>query len=792
MDNVPIPGKLKDDLWKLVFRIVLFGPAWLLDRSGRTRPIANYLRSYYGPETPAKQLAVAEEHLAVGTRQIEELIRLRVAAETTTAPPDSGSAYWIGRPEAIGEGLVGREEEMEALAGLCQAHRVVIVSGGAGVGKSRLVAEHTHATGAPGFWTPADHDVTLTLYGLAGHIGVNHRGQARARSSRRGEPKAGSHARTHGVGGGQPPRCGPSQRAGSPRKSRTPADHVQGCHGEGVPASIGFLPLEVLEPDPAVRLLCSRSGGRVSPTDNDLEEIAEEVGRLPLALEMLAVRLGERKTPAQVLDEIRAAPTPIQLTKFREAAGTSVHREQGVFATIVGTLEALPPDVREWMSPLGYLADQPVSMPLFRALTGLDEDQREDRLIAECRRLSVLDRVGDGLRLHSLTMAAICATNGDSALRETLSKAQSIIADLGDRLPSALSPQMAHHEQILTRAMSILGREDQPTLDFSDHLAAGLLNLGRYDQAIPLFRDILEARERVLGEEHPDTLGSRNNLAVAYWNAGRHQEGIALHEKALEMMERVLGEEHPDTLSSRNNLAITYGAAGRHQERIALHEKTLEVMERVLGEEHPDTLASRNNLAVAYGAAGRHQERIALDVKTLEAKERLLGEEHPDTLASRNNLAVAYGAAGRHQEEIALIEKALEARERLLGEEHPDTLGSRNNLAAAYHEARRYQEAIALHEKTLEARERLLGEEHPDTLSSRNNLAAAYHEARRYQEAIALHEKTLEARVRVLGEEHPSTLNSRNHLAEAYEAVGRHKDAEGVLRGEDRAGRSGE
>jgi hypothetical protein len=42
----------------------------------------------------------------------------------------------------------------------------------------------------------------------------------------------------------------------------------------------------------------------------------------------------------------------------------------------------------------------------------------------------------------------------------------------------------------------------------------GLLeSTGDYAGAEPLYRRVLEARERVLGPEHPDTLVSANNLA---------------------------------------------------------------------------------------------------------------------------------------------------------------------------------------------------------------------------------------------------------------------------------------
>ncbi|MCQ5282670.1 tetratricopeptide repeat protein, partial [Schaalia odontolytica] len=78
--------------------------------------------------------------------------------------------------------------------------------------------------------------------------------------------------------------------------------------------------------------------------------------------------------------------------------------------------------------------------------------------------------------------------------------------------------------------------------------------VGRLEEAITLFEQVLPDRIRVLGEDHPDTLSSRNNLAYAYCVVGRLEEAITLFEQVLPDRIRVLGEDHPDTLSSRNNL----------------------------------------------------------------------------------------------------------------------------------------------------------------------------------------------------------------------------------------------
>ena len=70
----------------------------------------------------------------------------------------------------------------------------------------------------------------------------------------------------------------------------------------------------------------------------------------------------------------------------------------------------------------------------------------------------------------------------------------------------------------------MLGAEHPNTLDSASDLGRLYASQNRYDEAEPLFRRSLEARERVLGDDHPETLGSITNLAVLLAATNKHQE----------------------------------------------------------------------------------------------------------------------------------------------------------------------------------------------------------------------------------------------------------------------------
>ena len=620
---------------------------------------------------------------------------------------------WAGRPASLGGGFVGRQDDLRAIASAFASHRAVVVSGGAGSGKSRLAAEHTHRSKADGFWTSGGANLASTLAALAPAFGIAVEGKG-------DDEVAGDVQRRLA---GLPPETlwvvdnladlelanALLNASGSVRLLVTTRD----SRSELLPATVAYHQTEVLEHEAAIGLL--RSRGQASPEDPALARIAELVGHLPLALEVLAARLGAPlQSPETVLAQLERAPTSIQMEIFERALGASIPRAEadGVFAAIVGTLQDLSDEDRQALVGLGYLADSPVPDALAAGLTGLDDDGLAG-LLSRCARQSILSWADGQVKIHALTVAAVAATNPVGSLDGVLKRARSRLAAINQDDPVGLRAELAHNEAVHSGAEGRLGADERGVLSFRNSLAIGYNAAGRTEEAIGLWERTLGARERGLGQEHPDTLSTRNNLAAGYRDAARFEEAMTLDLRTLEARELVLGPEHPDTLSSRNNLAADYRVAERSDDAVRLAEQVLEESQRVLEPEYHNTLVSRTNLASIYRDAERFEEAMTLDENTMEVRERVLGPEHPDTLTGRINLAAGYRDSGRFEEAITLDERTLEVRERVLGQEHPDTLASRNNVAAGYSDAGRTEDAIRLHEQVLEVRERVLGPSMP-------------------------------------------------------------------------------
>jgi len=511
--------------------------------------------------------------------------------------------YWTGRPRSIGHQFFSQDAELGRIARSFKRSHHVALTGGPGIGKSQLASEFVQKSKRKGFWTAGADTPGRTLLGLAPHLGI----EREERSDE--ELLLQTRQRLQAL----------------PAKTLWVIDNLSDLDQlntllnetgkisilvtsqdsrENVVSDVDFLPVIILASESAIRLLCRSR--RHSFEDSVFPEIVEEVGRLRRALEALAVQLDSPgETPERLLEDLRSAPNRLAMDRFQSrTGGLQIPRPESLFNALRGPVEALPPGIKEALAPLGYTTDLPIPMPLVEELTART-DGALIRFLEECSSKSVLSVVGEQVTLHSLTAAAIAATNPDGSLPIALQRATSRLGTINETRNLVPADEMSHHEHMLSCASPLLDQEDEAVRAFSNSLANAFNSAGRFDEAAGLHQENLDVMERVLGPEHPNTLASRNNLANADYGSGRFEEAASLHQENLEVRQRVLRPEHPDTL------ATAFQDAGRFDEAAGLHQEILAVLERVLGPEHPDTLGSRNNLANAYDSAGRFKDADA-------------------------------------------------------------------------------------------------------------------------------------------------------------------------------------
>jgi Tetratricopeptide repeat len=586
------------------------------------------------------------------------------------------------------------------------------------------------------------------------------------------------------------------------------------------------VPVLVLGAEVAAGFLVNRTG---DPDEGAAEDLAAELGGLPLALEQAAA-----------YTQAAGITLAGYLSLFRDrradllARGEAAGHPAGVAATLGLALSRLgdeAPAAAGLLRLLACLAPEPVPLALLahaRAAGELAPDLAAKvgpllgdpiavgDAVAALRRYSLVTPAGNGLVLvHRLVQHVTLAQLSVEAVGQWKQAAAALVEaaiPADTELPAAwpvCAVMLPHARAVLDLTSGGIWRIAQYLGSSGSYPAARdlfrqIAAAHRDDDAYgPEHRDTLAARrnlvrwtgmagdaagardqyaallpifERVQGPEHPETLTTRADLAFWTGEAGDAARARDRYAALLPIEEQVLGPEHPETLITRGNLArwtgTTGDAAGARDQLAAL----LPIFERVQGPEHPETLTTRADLAFWTGEAGdaaRARDRYAA---LLPIEERVLGPEHPETLITRGNLARWTGTTGDAAGACDQLAALLPIFERVQGPENPDTLTTRTNLAFWTGEAGDAAGARDQFAALLPLRERVLGPEHPDTLITRGNLARWTGEAGDAAGARDQFAALLPLRERVLGLEHDGTLAARHNLArwtgEAGDAAG--------------------
>jgi hypothetical protein len=115
----------------------------------------------------------------------------------------------------------------------------------------------------------------------------------------------------------------------------------------------------------------------------------------------------------------------------------------------------------------------------------------------------------------------------------------------------------------------------------------------------------LAIREKMLGAEHPDTATSLSNLGRLFRDLGRPDEAEPLFLRAIAVGDKVFGAEHPLTRRYQSHYARLLLMTERLAESLQLARAALAAHERANGPNHPWTKDSAGVTADALAALGR-------------------------------------------------------------------------------------------------------------------------------------------------------------------------------------------
>ena len=419
------------------------------------------------------------------------------------------------------------------------------------------------------------------------------------------------------------------------------------------------------------------------------ERIAEAVGDLPLALDLLNAVLRHDLSPAQLLHRLEKATTIEDLDASAEALKgvVSPGALRGITETFALSFERLSPTAQKTAATLSHLLP---GAPIPEAILGaLPEELNGTAVRSELRaRHWIQPAEGKNVfgTLHRL-MAQYLRKVPASSSRFT---ATSAVLDVmtPDLCRSAVAWQLMGLCE--PHAFELLG----PNLDldaaFADERYAsvcvslghnvGILafDQGDYPAALTIRRIVYYGLTKFITPNHYETIAAMSNLAESCRQDGDLANARYLQEKVLAFFRQSQREDNRDTLVAMNNLAATLHRQHYFTGARELYEHVFAVRQKLLEAEDPDLLVSMGNLGEIKCRQKDYVGARALQESVLTAWRRK--NEPIQTATALNNLAFTVWKLDDLPLAYELMKESEEILRSELGATHAKSVHARETL----------------------------------------------------------------------------------------------------------------
>jgi tetratricopeptide (TPR) repeat protein len=208
-----------------------------------------------------------------------------------------------------------------------------------------------------------------------------------------------------------------------------------------------------------------------------------------------------------------------------------------------------------------------------------------------------------------------------------------------------------------------------------DRLGQLLLKVGQPEKAQLVYEILLK---QTTEESRKGDIYHR--LGSAKYHQGKYQEAIQLYEEAIEIRQRSLSPNHSDLSMSYNNIGNVYGALGMYPKALSSHKKALEIRLQSLPPNHPDLAMSYDSIGSVSYYLGEYSEALPFHEKALQIRQQSLPSNHPDLAMSYNNIGMVYRNRGEYSKAFSFYERAVNIGQCALPSNHPHLQTYKKNL----------------------------------------------------------------------------------------------------------------
>jgi tetratricopeptide (TPR) repeat protein len=210
-------------------------------------------------------------------------------------------------------------------------------------------------------------------------------------------------------------------------------------------------------------------------------------------------------------------------------------------------------------------------------------------------------------------------------------------------------------QRVLELALQTFPKDNDYTLIAMTNLAGAYQRLGRAEDAMELYEEVLREFTKARGEYDSHIINIMDRLASEYRGAGRFNEAIKLQERALKGSIEIWGEDGEMTVAFRRSLGILHCDSGNLEEGMEILEPLLISAKEKFGEDHDVTVTCMTEIARVYAQEGMMEKALEMQEKGLQMTRLQFGNDHALTLVAESTLAIIYRDMGRLDESLKLM-----------------------------------------------------------------------------------------------------------------------------------------
>jgi tetratricopeptide (TPR) repeat protein len=540
--------------------------------------------------------------------------------------------------------------------------------------------------------------------------------------------------------------------------------------------------LDVLPRRESLSLLHKLAPRLIELPNTQLEAVAEQLGDLPLALDLAGRYLRERPnlTPQGYLKELNRAGGALKHSSLLDwvQSGSPTAHETNLTAAFLLSWKQLdkenPIDIAaiKLFSACGYCASNtPIPREILCHFLG--DEQLTDR---GTKRLHNLGLLTENTTIHPLLAEFARIQDGE---KESLKAVADVLAELSyaankTGLPAVFAPLRPHLE-ITARAA-----EDANILRADDlwgNLGCHLRIVAEFEEARKANRQALTIDEAVMGPDHTQTALRLNNLGRVLQVTGELDGAKQYYERALAIDQRALGSYHPTVALRHNNVGMILKDLGDLQKAKRQIQLALAIDLKVSGPDHPNVARDLNNLGWVLKDMYELDNALLAFQRTRAIDEAALGSNHPNVARDIKNMGWVLKDLGKFEDALEHFKQAYAIDKAALGPNHPAVAEDINNLGWVLKDLGKLEEALEHFEDARVIDQEAYSPNHPKVARDLNNIGFVLKDLGKVPSALETFDKVLAIYKKVYSFNHPEVANLFNGIGFLLKDIGRLEDA---------------